>query len=67
MKWLTPEQVAEDPRVPLGNADWVRSQLRKGRLRGSLINRRWLIPEDALDEMLEAANNQPRRKRRRSA
>lgn len=67
MKWYTPEQIANDPRLPYGNADWVRAQLRRGRLEGSLVGNRWLIPEGALDAMLDAGKNQPRRKRRRSA
>lgn len=67
MRWLTPEQVAEDPRLPHFNADWVRAQLRKGKLRGSQVGRRWLIPEDAIEEMIAAADNQPRKKRRRAA
>lgn len=60
-RWLTPEQVAKDPRLPLGNADWVRRQLRRGTLRGSLVDGRWLVPEGAVEEMLEAKSNQPRR------
>lgn len=64
-KWLTPEQVADDPRIPHFNADWIRRQLRKGRLRGSLVGNRWLIPDGALSEMLEAHTNQPRPKKKR--
>lgn len=66
-RWLTPEQVATDPRLPRFNADWVRRQLRAGRLRGSLVGNRWLVPADAIDELLEAQTNQPRGKKRRSA
>ena len=66
-KWLTPEQVAADPRLPRFNADWVRKQLRAGRLRGSLVGNRWLVPEDAVDELLEAGSNDTRRRRRRAS
>lgn len=65
-RWLTPEQVAQDPRLPRFNADWVRKQLRAGKLRGSLTGNRWLVPEDAIDELLEAHTNQPRGKKRRA-
>lgn len=65
-RWLTPEQVAADPRLPRFNADWVRRQLRAGRLRGSLVGNRWLVPEGAVDELLEAQTNQPRGKKKRS-
>ena len=64
---LTPEQVAEDPRLPRGNADWVRKQLRAGRLRGSQINGRWYVEEGAIDEMFEAASNDTRRRRKRAS
>lgn len=68
MKWLTPEQVAADPRLPRFNADWVRKQLRKGTLRGSRAGGRWLVPEDAVDDMLaDASNQQTRRRKRRAA
>ena len=45
MNWLTPEQVAQDPRLPIGNADWVRKQLNAGRLEGSKVGGRWLVRE----------------------
>ena len=67
MKWLTPEQVAADPRLPRGNADWVRKQLRSGRLRGSQIDGRWYIPEDSIEEMLQSGTNDTRRRRKRAA
>lgn len=67
MKWLTPEQVAADPRLPRGNADWVRKQLRAGRLRGSLIDGRWYVPEDSIEEMLQSGTNDTRRRRKRAA
>lgn len=64
--YLTPEQAAE--RLPFGNADWVRMQLRAGRLRGSKISGRWVVEESAVDEMIEAGSNaQTRRRRKRSA
>jgi hypothetical protein len=64
-RWLTPEQVAADPRLPRGNADWVRKQLRAGRLRGSLIDGRWYVAESAIDEMFTSADNDPRKRKRR--
>lgn len=66
-KWLTPEQVAADPRLPRFNADWVRKQLRAGRLRGSLVGNRWLVPEDAIDDLLSAGSNDTRKRRRRAS
>lgn len=66
-RWLTPEQVAQDPRLPRGNADWVRKQLRRGTLRGSLVDGRWFVPEGAVDEMLNAASNETRRRRKRAS
>lgn len=66
-RWLTPEQVAEDPRLPRGNADWVRKQLRAGQLRGSLLDGRWYIEESAIDEMFAAKTNDTRRRRKRAS
>lgn len=69
-KWLTPEQVAE--RIPTGNADWVRQQLRTGRLRGSKIRGVWWVEPEAIAEMAAAASNSTarpassRRRRQRS-
>jgi hypothetical protein len=63
--YLTPEQVSE--RLPFGNADWVRMQLRAGRLRGSKIAGRWVVQEDAITEMVDAGANSTRHRRRRSA
>lgn len=63
--YLTPEQAAE--LLPFGNADWVRMQLRGGRLRGSKVAGRWLVEESAITEMVEAGTNSTRRRRRRSA
>lgn len=55
LEWLTPEQVAE--KLPRGNADWVRKQLRTGRLRGSKVAGSWYIELAAVREMLEAGSN----------
>lgn len=63
--YLTPEQAAE--RLPIGNADWVRMQLRAGRLAGSKIGGRWLVEEAAIDEMVRAGSNAQTRRRRRRA
>lgn len=60
--YLTPEQAAE--RLPIGNADWFRAQLRRGRLRGSKVGGRWLVAEDAIAEMVEAGTNSTTRRRR---
>ena len=59
LDWMTPEQVAQDPRIPHFNAAKIRQLLRKGTLRGSHIGTRWYVPAGALDEMLEAHTNQP--------
>ena len=67
MNWLTPEQVAQDPRLPIGNADWVRKQLNAGRLEGSKVGGRWLVREDAIDTMLNGASNVARRRKKRAA
>lgn len=67
VKWLTPEQVAQDPRLPGRNADWVRKMLRGGKLRGSLLDGRWYVPEDAIPEMFETATNDTRKRRRRAS
>lgn len=64
--YLTSEEAAS--RLPFGNADWVRMQLRAGRLRGSKISGRWVVEESAIAEMIAAgSNDQTRRRRRRSA
>jgi hypothetical protein len=67
IQWQTPEQVAQDPRVPHFNAAKIRQLLRKGTLRGSQVGNRWFVPTGALDEMLEAHTNQPRAKKKRAA
>lgn len=63
-KWLTPEKAAE--KLPVGNADWFRQQLRNGALRGSKVGGRWLVSEAAIDEMVEAGSNTTRRRRKRA-
>lgn len=62
-RWLTPEQAADQ--LPVGNADWIRQQLRRGALRGSKIGGRWMVEESAIEEMVEAGSNSTTRRRRR--
>lgn len=62
-RYLTPEQVAD--RLPTGNADWVRAQLRTGKMRGAKIGGRWWAEESAITEMVEEHSNRPGRRRRR--
>lgn len=64
-EYLTPEQAAEQ--LPFGNADWVRMQLRAGRLRGSKVRGRWVVEESAIKDMVEAGSNTTARRRRRRA
>lgn len=66
IRWLTPEQAAAETPLARFNADWIRRQLRQGKLRGSLIGNRWFIPEDAIGELLDAHTNQPRGKKKRA-
>lgn len=63
--YLTPEKAAEI--LPFGNADWIRMQLRAGRLRGSKVAGRWLVEQSAITEMVEAGSNAQTRRRRRRA
>lgn len=63
--YLTPEQAAE--RLPFGNADWIRMQLRAGRLAGSKVGGRWVVEESAIDDMVDAGTNVTRRRRRRAS
>lgn len=65
MQYLTPELAAE--RLPFGNADWIRQQLRDGKLRGSKVGGRWVVEETAIDEMVKAGTNSTTRRRRRRA
>lgn len=53
--YLTPEEAAA--LLPFGNADWVRAQLRAGRLRGSKVRGRWMTDKEAIDEMVAAGSN----------
>ena len=61
-KYLTPEQASA--LLPYGNADWVRSQLRRGTLRGSKIGGRWMAEAEAIDDMVAAGSNSTTRRRR---
>lgn len=63
--YLTPEQAAEI--LPFGNADWIRMQLRAGRLAGSKVGGRWLVEEQAIKDMVAAGSNSQTRRRRRRA
>lgn len=63
--YLSPEQAAA--RLPIGNADWVRQQLRAGRLRGSKLGGRWVVEEAALEDLVEAGTNSTRRRRQRAS
>lgn len=64
-EYLTPEQAAE--LLPIGNADWVRQQLRTGRLSGSKVQGRWVTTREAIAAMVEAGSNSQHRRRRRAA
>lgn len=72
-EYLTPEQAAALEVLPF-EAEWFRVQLRAGKLRGSKVAGRWVIEKSAVDEMVQAASNDParseaatRRRRRRAA
>lgn len=72
-EYLTPEQAAAIEALPF-EAEWFRVQLRAGKLRGSKVGGRWVIEKSAVDEMVQAASNDParseastRRRRRRAA
>ena len=62
---LTPEQAAEH--LPAFNADWVRIQLRTGKLRGSKVGGRWFTTEADISAMVEAGSNSVRRRKGRAA
>lgn len=71
-EYLTPVQASEA--LPHFEAEWFRVQLRAGKLRGSKVGGRWVIEKSAVDEMVQAASNDParseastRRRRRRAA
>lgn len=61
-RYLTPEQASE--LLPYGNADWVRSQLRRGKLQGFKIGGRWMLEAEAIDDMVENGRNSTKRRRR---
>lgn len=62
---LTPEQAAQ--KMPSFNADWIRIQLRKGRLEGSKVGGRWFTTEAALAAMVRRGSNNQRRRKGRAA
>lgn len=64
-EYLTPEQAAE--LLPFGNADWVRIQMRKGKLAGSKVGGRWLTTRDAVEGMVAANTNGVTRRKRRAS
>lgn len=71
-EYLTPVQAAEV--LEHFEPEWFRVQLRAGKLRGSKVGGRWVIEKSAVDEMVQAASNDParseastRRRRRRAA
>lgn len=65
VEYLSPEQVVERKLLPFGNADWVRQQLRTGKLGGSLVGGRWVTTEADVKAMVEAASNSQTKTRRR--
>ncbi len=65
VEWLTPEQAAKE--LPFGNADWVREQLRTGRLGGSKIAGRWMTTVEDIQAMVAAGSNSTTRRRKRRA
>lgn len=65
-EYLTPEQAAQ--LLPFGNADWVRDQLRTGRLEGFKVAGRWMTTVEFVKAMVAGgSNSQRRRKQRRIA
>lgn len=64
VEWLTPEQAAE--LLPFGNADWVREQLRTGRLDGFKVRGRWMTTLDAVKAMVAGGSNNTRRRKQRA-
>lgn len=61
--YLTPEQAAE--MLPFGNADWVRDQLRTGRLEGFKVRGRWMTTVEAVRAMVAGGSNSTRRRKQR--
>ena len=66
-EWLTPEEASA--LLPFGNADWVREQLRTGRLEGFKVAGRWMTTVDFVKAMVAGGSNSQtrRRKQRRVA
>lgn len=65
VEWLTPEQAAKE--LPFGKADWVREQLRTGRLGGSKVGGRWMTTLDDIKAMVAAGSNSTTRRRKQRA
>lgn len=63
VEYLTADQAAE--LLPFGNGNWVRAQLRAGRLRGSKVGGRWLVEKAAVIEMVESGTNRVEGRRRK--
>lgn len=61
--YLTPEQAAE--LLPFGNADWVRDQLRTGRLEGFKVAGRWMTTVEFVQAMVAGGSNSTRRRKQR--
>jgi hypothetical protein len=61
---LTPE-MAHQLRPEFGSADWYRVQMRSGKLWGAKVGGRWYTDEQAIDEMVEKAQNFKRKRRNR--
>ena len=62
-KYLTPKEAAK--RLPVGNADWVREQMRSGRLEAAKVGGRWVTTPEWIDAMVQAGSNSTTRRRRR--
>lgn len=76
-EWITPRQVAEDPRLPVGNLDFVYRALKSGQLEGSRIGGRivngkqvggrWVTTWEAVEAWISAGSNSVRRRKNRGA
>lgn len=65
VEWLTPEAAAKE--LPFGNADWIREQLRTGRLGGSKVRGRWMTTVEDIKAMVaKGSNSTTRRRKQRS-
>lgn len=60
--YITPEQAAE--LLPVGNPDWIRAQLKRGKIEGSKIGGRWVTTEAAIHAFVARSSNNTRRKNR---